>query len=433
MSINAADILSVTKAVTKKWEKTRKAEERGSRSRSSRQYIYSDRINFTDVMDKILPEAYQHASGGGKHWVKKRQLYYASRKRFKELTDRDIEAAYFSQTLLRKYMNTHPETASWKIAADARGHLMIPNAQHVVRVPVGTLEIDDHLRKSNRSYDGTNIDVSLPTEWPSIAPGQRYHAVLFIEKEGFEPMLEEAKIAERYDLAILSSKGQSTEAARRFIDETCFIDGGVPLFVLHDFDKAGFQIAKRLTTVGDWAEESDMVLYQFQHEINVTDLGLRLEDVKKNDLHWAAEKVPCSRRRSCKCFRCQPLCQSEYGITDDEYEYLYGGQRVELNALTTPQFIALIEAKLQEHGLHKRLIPADDDVLGEAWRRALAVAEVNSAIWEAQEKATAKYSEADVPKTLRKQIQKAMKDSPAAWDQVLYRMAQSKVNDETDD
>ena len=433
MTINADDILSVTKAVTKKWEKQRKAEERGSQSRSSRMYVYSDRVSFSDVAEQILPEAYQHASGGGKLWVKKRQLYYASRKRFQELTGRDIEAAYFSQTLLRKYLNTHPETASWKIAADARGHLMIPNAQHEIRVPIGTLEIDGHLRKSNRSYDGTDIGFSLPTAWPSIAPGQRYQAVLFIEKEGFEPMLEEAKIAERYDLAILSGKGQSTEAARRFIDETCYVGGGVPLFALHDLDKAGFQIKKRLTTVGDWAKESDMVLYEFQNEINVTDLGLRLDDVKKYKLEWAAEKVPCSHRRSCKCFKCQPLSTQEYGITDAEYEYLMGRQRVELNALTSPQFIALIEAKLQEHGLHKRLVPADDEVLAEAYRRALAVAQINAALETAHEEAIAKYSNADIPKTLRKQIQKAMKKSPAAWDQVLYRMAQSKVKAEFDD
>ena len=69
LMIDASDILGVTKAVTKEWTSQRKAEERGNRSRSSRAYVYSDRVNFTDVADGILPDAYMHASGGGKYTV----------------------------------------------------------------------------------------------------------------------------------------------------------------------------------------------------------------------------------------------------------------------------------------------------------------------------------------------------------------------------
>ena len=426
MSIDASDILQVTRSVTKEWTRQRKAEERGRRSRESRAYVYSDRVNHTEVAHEILPAAYLHASGGGRHVVKKRQLFYAARKRFQQLTGRDITATYFSQNLLRKYLNTHPETESWKIAADARGHLIIPNAGHEISIPIGTLEIDEHLRKAQRECDASDVEAEVNVEWPSIAAAQRYQAVVYIEKEGFAPLLEEARIAERFDIGILSGKGQSTAAARRFVDEMCRVDGGVPLFILRDFDKAGFQIAKRLTTVGAWAESNDMVLYEFQNEINVTDLGLRLDDVNQYDLHWAAEKAPCSRRRRCKCFQCQPLDQDEYGVTDEEYEFLASGQRVELNALTSPQFIELIEAKLTEHGLDKRLIP-DDQTLAKAYRRALAVARVNTVIESARNEAIEMYSDVPVPKTLRRQLQKAMSGSLEAWDRALYRLAQTKV------
>ena len=47
-------ILKVTKDVTKEWTKQRKAEERGSRNRYSRAYVYSDRVNFTEVVDELL-------------------------------------------------------------------------------------------------------------------------------------------------------------------------------------------------------------------------------------------------------------------------------------------------------------------------------------------------------------------------------------------
>jgi hypothetical protein len=57
MSITPDDILAVVNSVTKKWTEQRKAEEKGNRTRSSRQYVYSDRVNFTDVAHAILPEA----------------------------------------------------------------------------------------------------------------------------------------------------------------------------------------------------------------------------------------------------------------------------------------------------------------------------------------------------------------------------------------
>ena len=53
----ADDILDLTTKVTKKWANQRKAEERGHRSVNSRQYVYSDRVYFTEVAAEILPPA----------------------------------------------------------------------------------------------------------------------------------------------------------------------------------------------------------------------------------------------------------------------------------------------------------------------------------------------------------------------------------------
>ena len=72
-------------------------------------------------------------------------------------------------------------------------------------------------------------------------------------------MIEQARIAERFDIATLSCKGQSVVAARRLVDHVCRVGGGVPLFIVHDFDKAGFEISKCLTTVSEWAEMNDRV------------------------------------------------------------------------------------------------------------------------------------------------------------------------------
>ena len=48
-------------------------------------------------------------------------------------------------------------------------------------------------------------------------------------------------LAERYDLAIMSTKGMSNTSARRLLDEMCG-ERELKVFVLHDFDKSGLSI-----------------------------------------------------------------------------------------------------------------------------------------------------------------------------------------------
>ena len=78
-------------------------------------------------------------------------------------------------------------------------------------------------------------------------------------------------LANRYDLMIVSTKGVSVTAARRLIDDVCG-DHGLPLFVLHDFDTAGFLILGTL--------QRDTRRYQFSNAVEVVDLGLRLADIE---------------------------------------------------------------------------------------------------------------------------------------------------------
>jgi hypothetical protein len=421
MTINAIDILNITKSVTKKWTKQRKAEERGSRSRLSRMSAFEGgRVSLIGVADHILPGAYDHASGGGKYSVSKRQLYYACREEFKLATGRELKVGYFSNTLLLQYMNRHPdETASWKITADPRGTLTIPNADHEVQIPCGTLAIEEHLASASEPPDDLARELKIPIEYPSLKEGLRYQAVLYIEKEGFEPQLEEAKIGERYDLAIISCKGQSVVAARQFVDQVCGVGDGVPLLVVHDFDKAGFEISQRLTTVSARAEETDRVAYDFQNSINVTDLGLRLADVEKYGL--SAETCDFTGH-----FASDSIC------TPEEREFLRSGQRVELNAFTSPQFIEWLETKLRENGLGKRLVP-DDDLLEAAYRRAAAVAHINHAVEDTRAEAERKAEELVIPRTLRRQVQMVIRESDEPWDKAVYRLVREKLGHDSDD
>lgn len=408
--ISASDIVAITKGVTKKWTKARKAEERGHRSRIDRQYIYSERVRFSDVADEILPAGYAHASGDDRYTVDKRQFYYACRDEFREKTGRVITADYFSQTLLVQYMNRRPkETAHWKITASPRGTLTIPNAAYSVRIPCGTVAIEEHLAEAARPCDPFAFDAHVAVQWPSLAEGKRYQAVLYIEKEGFDPQLREARIAERFGIAIISCKGQSVVAARRFIDHACRVNGGVPLFVAHDMDKSGFEIGQRLTSVSDHARTRDLVKYEFQNEIQVYDLGLRLAEAQAYNLKHEE-------------FRFRGDFATDIIMTKEEQAFLRSNRRIELNAFMAPQFIHWIETQLTKYLKGKHLIPSDD-VVEMAYRRAIVANHINRAIDDVTEAAIAQAKAAIMPKNLKQALQK----SQEPWDQALYRIVQSKL------
>ena len=125
---------------------------------------------------------------------------------------------------------------------------------------------------STRRRSRTSSPPTLPTRAStSSVPSGNLSAVLFCEKEGFDPLFKAVNLADRYDLMIVSTKGVSVTAARRLIDTVCG-DHDLPLFVLHDFDVAGFLILGTL--------QRDTRRYQFSNAVEVVDLGLRLADIE---------------------------------------------------------------------------------------------------------------------------------------------------------
>src|SRR5262249_30746608 len=161
----------------------------------------------------------------------------------------------------------------------------------------------------------------------------RYRNVLYVEKEGFDPLLAQARMAERFDLAIMSTKGMSVTAARMLLDRLApEIDR---LFVLHDFDISGFTIAGTLTSAG----RRDI----YENQVEMIDLGLRLADVEAMRLESEPVKVEGDRQRRVETLR-------RHGASSAEINFLLGpsdgersAKRVELNAMTSRQFVDFIE------------------------------------------------------------------------------------------
>ena len=409
--MDAATISALVEKTTGRWAKQRKAEERSVSAAMRRREAMTRarRITVREAAWRCMTAAYMKASANNTLPAQARQIMYAARGPIQDLTGGTLKDQYFCQTLLPDYMAEHAdETADWDVVFDARGNFTEPHTGE--RIPLGTLQVRNYLHRIDRA-DAPNDDVAitLRTEFPSCGPANRFGAILFLEKEGFGPLLEKVQLAERYDIAIMSTKGLSVTAARHLVDELC-AEYEVPLLIARDFDKAGFSIAGTL--------QNDTRRYEFANAFEVVDLGLRLDDLQQWGLE--SETVVCGKTNPSWNLRGN-------GATEEEVAFLYHGfsahsghhgRRVELNAFTSDQFVKWLEAKLDEHGI-ERVVP-DEATLAAAYRRACKVAKIQAAIDRiAKAKDTTEVPE-DLAETLRARM---AKDPAEPWDKVLAEIA----------
>lgn len=334
--------------VTKDWAKQRKREERDASARVNRHARLvraSDYYNFKSAAFEIMEEAYMAASADGSLPASARQIMYQARPFIQDkMGGQQLNDQYFCQQLLPDFMEEHQ--VDWDVTYDDRGHFTEPHTER--SIGLGTIKVRDYL---------SNVDNPILEE-PGFAAGHIdthgpngcFGAVLFIEKEGFVPLLEAVRLAERYDLAIMSTKGMSTTAARTLTDKLC--QQQVPLLALHDFDKAGFSIVGTL--------KRSTRRFSFEYDSKIIDLGLRLDDVRKLGLEVSAEDAFDRGSDSAKR---ENLHLN--GAAPEEAEFLLT-RRVELNALTSDQLVAFIEDKLAKHGI-KKVIPKAN-LLRDAYR-----------------------------------------------------------------
>jgi hypothetical protein len=412
MSDLASALAGAVLKVTKDWSAVKKAEERDRRTaeyKSERYYSgRSPRITIKDAAYRVMKEAYSKASGGGRYPANARQIMYAARPMIQQATGRTLDDVYFTQVLLPEYVREHPDlTGSWDVVYDARGHLLEPHTGKLIGL--GTLEVRKYLSDAETEPDAEIAMPKLETAFPTCGPSNRYRSVLYIEKEGFLPLLEQAAFGERYDMAIMSSKGMGTTAARALIER---LSDDATIYVLHDFDKAGFSILGTLTR--------DTRRYEFLKLMEVVDLGLRLADVEAQGLQ--SEMVHYGKTDPEWNLRDNGANDQEIAFLRRAYANGWRGQRVELNALTSDQFVNWLDSKLAEHGARK-LIP-DEEILQQAYRRAVAVARYQEAIDKVRKEISAEAAESPVPADLAKKIGRLLKRDPElSWDQAIVRLA----------
>lgn len=179
---------------------------------------------------------------------------------------------------------------------------------------------------------------------------------------------------------------------------------------LHDFDVAGFTIGR----IG-----VDNRRYTFENEINVKNIGLRLDDILELD---GADIDALSEPTSVNGDRREAL--EECGATEDEIDFLlgegefedYGPRRIELNALTSRQLVDLIERRLGDYDI-KKIMP-DADRLAEAYRAYIRAPKIKEAV----EKVLADMpaDAVPVPADLLEQVESYIEDHPEVpWEDAV--------------
>jgi hypothetical protein len=424
----ADDLRDAAIEVTKDWTKTIKAEERDPSSRFYRRarMTREKTTGFKEAAEEIMEQAYLDASdplnpGGPRLYANARQIAYQARNHIQNATGKPLQMNYFTQTLLPDYCAEHNPDWTDNVVWDARGHFTEPHddGQHF---GIGHVDVRQYLEDIKEpqvvaaGFSQAHVDI--------IGPKGNYSGILFVEKEGFDELImESSQILARFDLAYMSTKGMSVTAARELVDNICK-QFNIPLCPRHDFDLSVFSIAASF--------ERDTRRYEFKNTFQRTDLGLRLDDIKKMGLEDKFEyQYHAKGDKSVFIDRMR-----EYGATEEEIEFMFRDfdsrdhprctRRVELNAMKSRQIIQLIERKLRENKITK-IIP-NQKLLAETYvameRGRLLEMEV-----EKIEKINMKGFK--VPKDLKRLVQAEQKKDPSIrWDAAIAALIQQLADDE---
>jgi hypothetical protein len=271
------------------------------------------RLSQKEVILDNLEDAIASASGDGEYRFNERQIFYQLRPIVLEETGQPLLIGNF-KGVLTDYENEHGEIVG--MYREPRGSIYHPHRNE--EIPLGTLAVEDYER-----------------------PAWTYNKLVYIEKEGFSEALKAAGWPERHDCALMSSKGFSTRAARDLIDKVAAYDEPCTIFCVHDADAYGTMIFQTLQneTKARGARKVRVVNLGLEPWEAVDD-GLEIENVDKGDKHKPVADY---------------VLEQEDGDYWDEWLQTH---RVELNAMTTPQFIDWLSHKMEVQGGDKLVPPA---------------------------------------------------------------------------
>jgi hypothetical protein len=272
-----------------------------------------------DAVAAALPAAIAKASGGGRYRYSLRQLYYAVR----PVVGTDLDYGYFSSVVAD--IESDRGTDLPGIYRDARGQLYEPHTGRTIAL--GTLAVEQYER-----------------------PKLHFNKVLYVEKGGLVQLLIDSRWPERNDCALVTSQGFASKACKDVLDLLGDTDEEIEFFCIHDADGPGTLIYEAL-------QEASRA--RPARRVRIINLGL--EPAEGRAMGLEVEEFERKRGR---------VPVADY-VGDRDREWLQE-HRVELNAMTSPQFLAWLDEKFSRHAtVAQKVIPSESELR----EHALALAE----------------------------------------------------------
>jgi len=265
-----------------------------------------------DVVLDNLDDAIAEVSGDEGFRFNERQVFYVLRPIVMDETSEELKIANF-KAIITEYENDNGDIPL--MYREPRGSITHPHRGETITL--GTLMVEDYERP----------------EWT-------FNKLLYIEKEGANEALKAVGWPDRHDCAVMSSKGFSTRAAKDLIDKLIDHDEPVEVFCAHDADAYGTMIYQTLQ------EETKA---RGARKIKIINLGLEPWEALAMGLEVETVEEGKRRKAVADYVRDSP----------DDWEDWLQTNRVELNAMTTPQFIAWLDQKMAKHGSGKLIPPPD--------------------------------------------------------------------------
>lgn len=272
-----------------------------------------------DIIMENLQSAINKASGDGAFPFSLRQLYYAIRPFVISKLNKQLEYGYFCN-VMTDYENEHGDIP--KLYRDNRGVLYHPHIGQ--EIPIGTLTVQNYQR-----------------------PDWTFNKILYSEKEGLFPLLKEAKFPERYDCALVTSKGYASRAVKDLLDMLGESDEEIQFFCIHDADAAGTKIYETLVEATKARPE---------RKVKVINLGLDPEEAMQMNL-----EIECLERSK--------DVKAVASYVPKKWKHWLQTNRIELNAMTSEQFVHWLETKIAQYDRGK-VIP-NQEILADSFEQTV--------------------------------------------------------------
>jgi hypothetical protein len=231
------------------------------------------------------------------------------------------------KAIITDYEAEHGEIP--RMYREPRGSIYHPPRHETI--PLGTLTVENYKR-----------------------PVWNFNKVVYIEKEGFSEALKDDEWPERHDAMVMSSKGNTTRAAKDLVDKLAEHDEPCTVYCVHDADAWGTMIYQTFQEATKARGARKIKIINLGLELwEAVDMGLEVEDVEEKEKHKPVADY---------------VREHAYGEYWEEWLQTH---RVELNAMTTPEFIEWLDGKMAGDG--KLIPPADvlEAELGEKLEESL--------------------------------------------------------------